>query len=37
MLTAFLTRSSAATLPVSIKVAEQELSIKEEIASFSLP
>jgi len=37
MLTAFLTRSSAATLPVSIKVAEQRLRVKNEIAGFSLP
>lgn len=37
MLTAFVTRSSAATLPVSIKVATQELGVQEELSSFSLP
>ncbi len=37
MLMAFVTRSSAATLPVSMKVAENELHIKEELAAFSLP
>lgn len=36
-LTAFITRSSAATLPVSLAVAEEELKIKNELASFSLP
>jgi len=34
---AFITRSSAATLPVSIKTAEEELKIRNELASFSLP
>ena len=37
MITAFITRSSAATLPVSIKTAEDELKIHNELASFSLP
>lgn len=36
-LTAFITRSSAATLPVSLSVAERDLKIKNELASFSLP
>lgn len=36
-LTAFITRSSAATLPVSLAVAEEELKVKNELASFSLP
>lgn len=36
-LTAFITRSSAATLPVSLSVAEKELHIRNELASFSLP
>ena len=36
-LTAFITRSSAATLPVSLSVAEKDLKIKNELASFSLP
>lgn len=37
MLTAFVTRSSAAALPVSIRTAVDKLGISEEIASFSLP
>ncbi len=37
MLMAFITRSSAATLPVSIKTAEDKLGIRNELASFSLP
>jgi len=37
MLMAFITRSSAATLPVSIKTAEEDLKIHNELASFSLP
>lgn len=36
-LTAFVTRSSAATLPVSLQVAERDLGVREEVASFSLP
>ena len=34
---AFITRSSAATLPVSIKTATEKLKIHSELASFSLP
>lgn len=34
--TAFLTRSSAATLPVSFKVMN-DLKVKEQVSSFSLP
>ncbi len=37
MITAFITRSSAATLPVSIRTAEEKLRIRSELASFSLP
>ncbi|MBP2173149.1 dicarboxylate/amino acid:cation symporter [Methanococcus voltae] len=37
MVTAFATRSSAATLPVSMEVARDELGVKEELASFTLP
>jgi Na+/H+-dicarboxylate symporter len=37
MIMAFITRSSAATLPVSIKTAEDDLRIHNELASFSLP
>jgi len=37
MVTAFVTRSSAATLPVSIKVATHDLRVRDELASFSLP
>jgi proton glutamate symport protein len=37
MITAFITRSSAATLPVSLRAATEELRVKNELASFSLP
>lgn len=37
VLTAFVTRSSAATLPVSLRVARQQLGIRRELSSFSLP
>ena len=37
MIMAFVSRSSAATLPVSLKTAEEELRIHNELASFSLP
>ncbi len=37
MIMAFMTRSSAATLPVSMKVAEEELNVHDELASFALP
>lgn len=34
---AFFTKSSNATLPVTLKVAKEELHIRPEIANFSLP
>ena len=37
ILTAFITRSSAATLPVSLRTMETKLRVKNELASFSLP
>jgi Na+/H+-dicarboxylate symporter len=37
LVTSFTTRSSAATLPVTINVAREKLGIKEELASFALP
>ncbi|NLH43097.1 MAG: dicarboxylate/amino acid:cation symporter [Planctomycetes bacterium] len=37
MIMAFITRSSAATLPVSIKTAEGRLGVHNELAGFSLP
>jgi Na+/H+-dicarboxylate symporter len=37
MIMAFMTRSSAATLPVSMKVAGDELKVHDELSSFSLP
>jgi len=37
MIMALMTRSSAATLPVSMKIANQELKIYSELSSFSLP
>ena len=37
MVLAFVTRSSAATLPVSIRVSEERLGINRELASFALP
>lgn len=37
MIMAFITRSSAATLPVSIKTAQEKLRVHSELASFSLP
>ncbi|MBD3377924.1 cation:dicarboxylase symporter family transporter [candidate division KSB1 bacterium] len=37
MITAFMTRSSAATLPVSLRTADEELNIRNELSSFSLP
>jgi Na+/H+-dicarboxylate symporter len=37
MVTSFTTRSSAATLPVSMNVARNNLRIREELVSFSLP
>jgi Na+/H+-dicarboxylate symporter len=37
MITAFVTRSSGATLPVSLKTAIDDLKIRKELAEFSLP
>lgn len=37
MITAFITRSSAATLPVSLHTVQEKLKIRSELASFSLP
>lgn len=37
MLTSFVTRSSAAALPVSLRVAKESLHIDEKLSSFSLP
>jgi Na+/H+-dicarboxylate symporter len=37
MITGFITRSSAATLPVSMRVVDEELNVKNELSSFSLP
>jgi len=37
MIMAFMTRSSAATLPVSMKVANEKLNIQDELSGFSLP
>jgi Na+/H+-dicarboxylate symporter len=37
ILTAFITRSSAATLPVTLRTAEEKLRVRNELASFSLP
>lgn len=37
MVLAFVTRSSAATLPVSIRVCEDNLKVQRELASFALP
>lgn len=37
MLTAFVTRSSAASLPVSLRVATENLKVSENISSFALP
>lgn len=37
MLTSFVTRSSAAALPVSLRVAKENLHIDEKLSSFSLP
>jgi Na+/H+-dicarboxylate symporter len=36
-ITAFITRSSAATLPVTLRTIEEKLKVKNELASFSLP
>ena len=37
MLTAFVTRSSSGTLPVTMRVAEENLGIKKTVYSFTLP
>lgn len=37
IVTAFITRSSAATLPVTIRTVEEKLKVRNELASFSLP
>ena len=37
IITAFITRSSAATLPVSLHTMREKLKVKNELASFSLP
>ncbi len=37
MITAFVTRSSGATLPVTLKTAIDDLKIRKELAEFSLP
>lgn len=37
MITAFITRSSAATLPVSLHTIQKKLRVRSELASFSLP
>ena len=35
VITAFLTRSSAATLPISFRIAKEKLHVKERLSSFS--
>jgi Na+/H+-dicarboxylate symporter len=37
MITAFVTRSSNATLPISLRVAEENLGVPRSISSFTLP
>jgi len=37
VITAFLTRSSAAALPVSLRTAEEDLHIRKELSGFALP
>jgi Na+/H+-dicarboxylate symporter len=37
MLTAFVTRSSSGTLPVTMRVAEEEMGVDRSIYSFTLP
>jgi len=37
MVTAFATSSSAATLPLSMKAAEEELQVRNDVAGFVLP
>ena len=37
MITAFVTRSSSATLPITMRVSEEKLGIPRSISSFTLP
>lgn len=37
MITSFVTRSSNATLPISLRVSEEHLGVPRKISSFSLP
>ncbi|MCC8194507.1 MAG: dicarboxylate/amino acid:cation symporter [Deltaproteobacteria bacterium] len=37
MITAFVTRSSSATLPISLQVSEEKLGVPRSISSFALP
>ena len=37
MVTSFVTRSSSATLPVSLRVSEENLGVPRSVSSFSLP
>lgn len=37
MITAFVTRSSGATLPVSLRVSDEKLGVPRSISSFALP
>ncbi len=37
IITAFLTRSSAATLPVSLRTAQEKLHVRNELSGFALP
>lgn len=37
MITAFVTRTSAGTLPISLRVAEEKVGVPRSIAAFSLP
>lgn len=36
-ITAFVTRSSSATLPISLQVSEEEMGVPRSVSSFSLP
>jgi Na+/H+-dicarboxylate symporter len=37
IVTAFITRSSAAALPVTLRIMEEDMRVRNELASFSLP
>ena len=37
VITGFITRSSAATLPVSLRITEEDLKVRNELAAFALP